>query len=34
MGYGVFPFAIEKDCLIAVGLDKNLDTLEIHHVDE
>ena len=32
-GYGVFPSAIEKDCLIAVKTNQS-NTIEIHHFDQ
>lgn len=32
-GYGVFPSAIEKDCLIAVKVTDRKE-LEIHHFDD
>lgn len=33
MGYGVFPFALEKGCIIAVSMEKDQKYINISHTD-
>lgn len=33
MGYGVFPFALEQDCLMAFSINANSQEIIINHVD-
>jgi galactokinase len=33
MGYGVLPFALEQDCLMAFCFNKDWDKIEIHHLN-
>ena len=33
MGYGVFPFALEQDCLMAVSVEPDQDHIQLKHCD-
>jgi hypothetical protein len=34
MGYGVLPFALEQDCLMAFSIDKDGSSVHVRHTDE